>query len=93
MERRIRATEARIRFGTLMRQVVERGERILVERGGHPYVVLLSYEDYQHLQAMAQPQDWESVLAEGIKLAREVWVVREGEPLPPPEEVILERGK
>jgi len=85
MERRIRATEARIRFGTLMRQVVE--------RGGHPYVVLLSYEDYQHLQAMAQPQDWESVLAEGIKLAREVWVVREGEPLPPPEEVILERGK
>jgi len=90
MEHRVRAAEARVHFGALMRRVVERGERILVERRGHPCVVLLSYDDYQRLQAASQPQDWRVVLTEGIQLAREMWSVQEGETLPPAEEVIRE---
>jgi len=90
MEHRVRAAEARVHFGAIMRRVVEQGERILVERGGRPYVVLLSYDDYQRLQAISQPQDWKVVLMEGIQLAREMWKVPEGETLPPAEEVIRE---
>jgi len=90
MEHRVRAAEARVHFGAIMRRVVEQGERILVERGGRPYVVLLSYDDYQRLQAIGQPQDWKVVLMEGIQLAREMWRVQEGETLPPAEDVIRE---
>ena len=90
MEHRVRAAEARVHFGALMRRVVERGERILVERRGHPYAVLISYDDYQRLQAATQPQDWRVVLAEGIQLAREMWRVQEGKTPPPAEEILRE---
>ena len=36
MVRRVSATEARIRFGELMRRAVEDKEAIIVERGGKP---------------------------------------------------------
>ena len=90
MEHRVRAAEARVQFGALMRRVVERGERILVERRGRPYAVLISYDDYQRLQAATRPQDWRVVLTEGIQLAREMWSVQEGKTLPPAEEILRE---
>ncbi len=45
----ITATEARVRFGTLLRRVAEGGETIIVERGGQPQVVVLSVADYERL--------------------------------------------
>lgn len=90
MERRVPATEARVHFGALMRRVVERGERILVERGGRPKVVILSYDDYQQLQASAQHQEWRSALQEILRLGQEVWTFGPERPLPAPEEVIRE---
>jgi len=42
MARRVSATEARIRFGELMRRAVEDKEAIIVERGGKLYVVVVS---------------------------------------------------
>ncbi|MFN3763372.1 MAG: type II toxin-antitoxin system Phd/YefM family antitoxin [Anaerolineae bacterium] len=90
MERRVRATEARVHFGTLIRQVMEQGDRVLVERAGRPQVVILSYEDYRRLQASAQHQEWRNALEEIGRLGETVWILREGESLPAPEDILRE---
>ncbi len=51
MERRMSATEAHIRFGELMRWVVESQEPVVVERQGQPHVVVLSVDAYERLLA------------------------------------------
>ena len=59
MTKTITATEARIHFGEVMRNVVERGETIVVERGGKPVVVVISISEYNRLQGNgATPDDW-----------------------------------
>jgi prevent-host-death family protein len=45
---RVTATEARVRFGEMMRRA-ERGETLLVERGGEPKAVIISIEEYGRL--------------------------------------------
>ena len=45
----ISATQARIHFGELMRQVVENRESVVVERGGEPQIVLISLAEYKRL--------------------------------------------
>jgi len=57
----ISATEARIHFGELMRRVVERGEPVIVERGGKPEVVVLSIAEYERLRT-SQTSDWRTAL-------------------------------
>ena len=90
MPRVVSATQARIHFGEIMRHAVERKEPILVERGGRPYVVVLSVEEYNRLQAAQTPPTWEEVL-ERLRAVRErIHARRRGAPLPPPEEVIRE---
>jgi prevent-host-death family protein len=49
VEIRVSATEARVRFGELMRQAVEGGQPIIVERGGKAHVVVLSMDAYERL--------------------------------------------
>lgn len=51
METVVSATDARVHFGELMRRAVETGEPITVERGGNPYVVVVSAEVFARLQA------------------------------------------
>ena len=82
----ISATEARIRFGEVMRQVVERHEAITVERNGKPSIVLLSVSEYERLQNK-KPQEWESLLAETHELIRSE---RSERPLAPVEDIIRE---
>jgi len=86
MARRVSATQARIRFGELMRRAVEDKEAIIVERGGKPYVVLVSVEEYNRLKRGQAASGWEELLGE-IRRVRAPLV---GRPLPPPEEVIRE---
>ena len=86
MVRRVSATEARIRFGELMRRAVEDKEAIIVERGGKPYVVLVSVNEYNRLKRGQAASGWEELLGE-IRRVRAPLV---GRPLPPPEEVIRE---
>ena len=86
MARRVSATEARIRFGELMRRAVEDKEAIIVERGGKPYVVLVSVNEYNRLKRGQADSGWEELLGE-IRRVRAPLV---GRPLPPPEEVIRE---
>lgn len=86
--RRMSATDARIHFGELMRQVVTDQEPILVERGGQAHVVVISAAQYERLKAAQDTQvNWRERVDEARKraavdLGRRV--------LPPVEEVIVE---
>lgn len=50
---RVSATEARVHFGAIMRRAVEDETPILVERGGKPQVVVLSFTEYERLKGGA----------------------------------------
>jgi prevent-host-death family protein len=89
MERVVPATEARVRFGELMRQVVERDETVVVERDGKPQVVVVSVAGYRRLREAAGryatlPSPLEHVVAVGVRIAAR----RAGRDLTPPDEVI-----
>lgn len=88
MERTVSATEARIRFGELMRWVVESQEPVVVERGGKPYVVVLSVAEYERLKTAEERQGWREALAQADRVRARIAARREGQPLPPAEEVI-----
>ena len=85
MERVVSATEARIRFGEMMRRAVENQERVIVERGGKPYVVLLSVDEYERLVKGRQREDWKEWVARAREQVRADLGDRE---LMPPEEVL-----
>jgi prevent-host-death family protein len=84
MEHMVSATEARTRFGELMRRVVESREPIIVERGGKPYVVVLSITEYERLLAAQQEREnWKELVHQAREQIRAELGERE---LPPPEE-------
>jgi len=90
MRRVVSATEARVRFGELMRRVVESQEPVIVERGGRPYVVVLSIEEYNRLRAAQPKVTWRDTLEQMLQLGARIKARRGGQPLTPPEEVIRE---
>lgn len=90
MKRVVSATEARIRFGELIRRVVEEREPVLVERGGKPYVVLLSVEEYERLKAIQSKETWQEIVEQVLRLGSRIRSRRKGKPLTPPEKVIHE---
>lgn len=86
MERVVSATEARIRFGELMRQVIEDQKPVIVERGGKPQVVVLSMAEYERLlTGQQQRPDWKELVHQAREQIRAELGDRE---LPPPEEII-----
>lgn len=85
MGRVVSATEARIRFGEWMRQAVENHEKIIVERGGKPHVVILSVEEYENLLKGQQPDDWKE-LVRGARA--QIQADLAGRKLPRPEEIL-----
>ncbi|HUW96316.1 MAG TPA: type II toxin-antitoxin system Phd/YefM family antitoxin [Anaerolineae bacterium] len=87
MERVVSATEARIRFGELMRQAVETRGAIVVERGGKPHVVVLSVEEYQRLLKRERQGEWKE-LVQGARAQIEADLG--GRTLPPPEEILAQ---
>jgi prevent-host-death family protein len=88
MGRVVTATEARIHFGELMREVIEHRQPIIVERGGKPQVVVLSVTEYERLLAAQLKQaDWKEL----VRRAREQVRADLGErKLPPVEDIIKE---
>ncbi len=83
MERTVSATEARIRFGEIMRMA--KSGPVTVERGGKPEVVVISKREYDQLKAAAPQADWRKRLdALHERLQGEL----AGRTLPEPEEII-----
>ncbi len=85
MGRVVSATEARIRFGELMRRVVERRETIIVERGGTAHVVVISIDEYERLLREQQGKDWKGLVAQARAQIQAELGERE---LPPAEEIV-----
>ncbi len=90
MERRMTATEARVRFGEVLRDVSERGTTVVVERGGKVQAVVMSIEEYRRLKAGGEQRPkWEVMLEELHEQIR-----REGnQPLDPPPEEVIRQGR
>ncbi|MFH1636776.1 MAG: type II toxin-antitoxin system Phd/YefM family antitoxin [Chloroflexota bacterium] len=80
------ATEARIRFGEVIRRAVDRHERFIVERAGQPQVIILSLNDYNQLKAtQGESGRWRKL----VQLAQErIETETQDKPLPHPAEVI-----
>lgn len=85
MGRVVSATEARVRFGELMRQAVEDHETIIVERGGKSHVVVLSVEEYERLLKRQRQGDWRA-LVHGARA--QIQAEMGDRPLPRPEEIL-----
>ena len=85
MDRVVSATEARIRFGELMRQAVENHETIIVERGGRSHVVVMSVEEYERLLKRQQQGAWRE-LVHGARA--QIQAELGDRTLPRPEEIL-----
>ncbi|HEY6323131.1 MAG TPA: type II toxin-antitoxin system prevent-host-death family antitoxin [Thermoanaerobaculia bacterium] len=71
MERVMTATEARVRFGELMRRVTESGGAVIVEKDGKPQVAILSVAEYSRLKSGAKERtDWEGLLDRAHQVIR-----------------------
>jgi prevent-host-death family protein len=57
------ATEAKNRFGEIIKRAYSNGEHIIVERGGIPVVAIVPIQDYERLIA---GQDLSERIAQGI---------------------------
>jgi len=91
--RKVSATEARVRFGEVMRMAVEGSEPVFVERGGKPMVVVLSMESYERLAAAGAHATRADALERLAALRKGIARRRKGKPLPDVVELIRrERG-
>jgi prevent-host-death family protein len=80
------ATEAKVRFGEVLRNVAERDEVFVVERSGRPQAVILSLTEYRRLvDNQRQPEDWRDKV---LRVREAVRAELGGRVLPAPEEVI-----
>jgi len=93
MPKVISATEARIRFGELMRLAVEKGEVVIVARGDKPYVAILPFSEYKRLREREKERGWEESLKRILAVGAAIKAARKGKLLPPPENVIVEMRK
>ncbi len=81
----VSATEARIRFGELMRRAVESREPIVVERGGKSHVVVMSVDEYNRLLRGQHRGNWRELVHQARAQIRTELGERE---LPPSEEIL-----
>ena len=84
MKYTVSATDARVRFGEIMRRA-QKGP-VIVERGGKPEVVVISKQKYDELVSAIPQPDWRKQLEETHALIRARY--GDGEIEPPPEEII-----
>ena len=88
MTRTISASEASRQFDELVRDVADRGQTVVVERGGDPRVVLISEDEFRRMGGQVdEPEDWRVL----IERSREAIAKdRGGKPLPDVSEIIHE---
>jgi prevent-host-death family protein len=90
--RRVSATEARVRFGELIRQAVEQQEPVFVERGGVPMVVVLAMQSYERLVATGMNTSRAAALQRLAKLRRAL-ARRRGRRKPPDVLAVLRQAR
>ncbi len=84
---RVTESEARQRFGELLRDVAEGQETVFIEKNGEAQAVVISLNEYTRLRGKAAPPggDWK----EHVDRVREKIAEELGDrPLPPAEDVI-----
>lgn len=81
----VSATEARVHFGDILRRVGERGETILVEKGGRLQAVVMGAAEYERLLARTEPGAWREKALRARELVR---AERTGASWPPVEEML-----
>ena len=86
MERTISATEARVKFGELMRRVYENDETVIVERDGEPRIAIVSIDSYKQMKGEESP--WERWQADLKHLHERLRAELQGRPLPSSVEII-----
>lgn len=84
----VSATEARVRFGELLRRVAEERETYIVERAGERQVVVLSIAEYEALVMAARSGGRRDALSAAFALGERLRVRRAGRELTPPEDVV-----
>ena len=89
MARTVTATQARVGFGGLMQEVVDRDEPVVVERGGQPMVVVLSFQRYQRMAEGRPDNHWRAVLDRAADLRERIGARAGARPLPRPEDLLL----
>ncbi len=83
MKYTVSATDARIRFGEIMRRA-KKGP-VIVERGGKPEVVVISKQEYDQLISNVPQKDWRQLLEEAHESVQKDLKGRE---LPDPAEML-----
>ncbi len=86
MERRMTATEARVHFGELLREVAENESRVVVERSGRPKRSSFRSTEYDRLRKGKSPlAEW---LDEADGIAKRIQRGMNGRPMPDADELI-----
>lgn len=85
--RTVTATQARVRFGEILRDVTRGAGAIVVERQGRPQAVILSYQEYQRLLARVD-HGWREGLGRALSIGARIARRRKRVPLPAPEDVL-----
>lgn len=81
----VTATEARVHFGEILRRVGEKGETVLVEKGGRLQAVVMGPAEYERLLARSRPGAWREKALRARRLVRAEAAVS---PVQPAEEMI-----
>jgi len=87
MEHVVSATEARVRFGELMRRVVDSRRPIIVERDGKPHVVVVSVDQHEQLLLWQKQGDWRETVQRARFLSQ---ADLKGHRLPPPGQILAQ---
>lgn len=73
-ERRMSATEAKVRFGEVLRAVSETEADVVVEKSGNPVAVIVSFDEFKRLKQIAGEDirefDWWSAMVENATAYR-----------------------
>ncbi len=85
LRRTVSATEARVHFGELLRQVADEHATVTIARGGKPRAVLVSIDEYERLRGENAREEWEDLLDRTRALIR---TDLDGRRLPPADETI-----
>ncbi len=88
MTKHISATEARVHFGEVMRQVVEQNQAIIVERAGEPQVAIVPVSEYHRLRRMQRSAEVDEALQRLAAIGEKIRERRKTIAVPEPEEII-----